>query len=210
MAEKQSGDEPLPKVTPPELRQIWEMSPEFLPNSGNGAGDDGYKPYHTETFVHIGEMVDTQNELLKVTATQVSEYEVFRKHLRDTRDWIFAVTGPEHVGADGNYVPEAETWKEAQLREMSAGHTPGSQNTQGKGHLPESAHYFGAPKKEVERLQNHMDNLMLAVADSIHLVGEFIATLHVAGKAYSTAEFNALMPAPETHGYNAPSRATPV
>ncbi|MGI5182454.1 hypothetical protein ACQEVZ_39905 [Dactylosporangium sp. CA-152071] len=157
---------------------------------------DPSTPVRRELSVSPGSIRDAVTSLLGATRTGVDAYEDFRAYLPTVKDWVFAVTGPEHVGPDGRYPVLPETFEEATIRNMYTSYPTSTSTAPTNVSTHPSAYYFGLPQDQIDDWNINQDNLLLAAADTIHLAGNFIALLDQAAQLYAKADHNATMPPP--------------
>lgn len=174
-------------VTPPTVQMdSWSNGLDGkLPGSTDGeeSGDsspDGDLLYFVADpviSVALSSLVDAQTAVLGPLRTAVDSYEALRTSFNACKEWIFIKENDRPLGrTEARYIA----------------HTNGN----GRGGLEDDKQIVEHEKlKEMApELTAGVDNGLLAIADTLYLVGEFINTLNTAAQMYTNADKESFVP----------------
>ncbi|MFG1605277.1 hypothetical protein [Actinoplanes sp. NPDC049265] len=171
----ENGDTSTPTdVTPPDLTWVPEKWP--LPATGdlgsdNGAeGGGGDTPVVADFSVDIGTLDDAQNALLPKADTALKSYTSLKTSTAGKVDWIFQ---QEHSGDLGT--------ESVQTAGSSAG---GS----GPSYHDEKVEANAELVKQTPKMKAVLDNMLLAIADSVKLAGDYTSYINTAAQTYVYAD----------------------
>ena len=177
-----SNDDRLPTDVPtPTLNQIWSTAPkipgDMVGASNSSDGSSGNKnqppPAHQPFGVYTGQIEDLENTLLSATQTRVDNYNNLKDYANSTKSWIFTMPGQTYTIHKS--VPQ--------------GARPGgAPNT-----VPVQSSTDPNPDT-TSQMSDISDNLLKGVADTLELVGQYIALLDNAAQIYGKADMSSKLP----------------
>ncbi|MGC4747917.1 hypothetical protein ACLQ28_20010 [Micromonospora sp. DT201] len=204
MADPAKITPPPADVAPPTLsiQTTWERDTSASPQWFSGpkievqdpvAPDAGAKPPEAvpdvKAFeVSTGDIEDRVIAMLSELDGQVKDYNDFKSYVEARKNWIFSVTDEDQIEGDGNaYNGEQDSY----FPNMVCG-------MQGPQAAPDDYddNYYGASPAQVTQVNTYMDNLLMACADVIHLVGQYALTVDNAGQIYANVDYGAKFPDP--------------
>jgi hypothetical protein len=156
----------------------WSTALPFVSSGpGSGSGSQNYPPC-PDISVSLSSLQDTENSLLSSASTIINAYGNLTELFSDYQNWVYG------QNATITYV-------------QYSGGVEGD-NTYGVNTEPD------AIQSQAQQFANGQDGqpginaiqayTMKAIADSMELVGQFIALINAAGNAYATADTNSALP----------------
>jgi hypothetical protein len=167
-------DDPPPDVNTPTLTAIDQGWPKpatgDIPDQSDSADDNAPPPVVPDFSVTVQTLRDAQSAVLPATDTAVSSYNTLKDMTNDSKDWIFQ---QDRSGDLGTYY----FWNAA------------SQGSQTEDIQPDPDLAAQTPKMVAS-----LDNALLAIADVVHLAGDFVAYLDLAAQVYTKADKDSFLP----------------
>jgi hypothetical protein len=167
------ADEQPPDVTPPDLTENWHLfgppmsgTPRGTP-PGASTGTASAPPPVRAYEVSPGSLEAASEAILRATHAAVGAYDDVKNYVNTNKGWVFDVANPT-VLTNTQYVPYQDT----------AYPVP-----------PWDPHADWTQQWTVQS-----DNLLLAVANTITLAGQFLDAVNNAGQFYTKADHESEMP----------------
>jgi hypothetical protein len=166
----------------PKLEQIWATAPPVPDDPGaspsGGEGGPPAPPVRIWFDVHTGSIRDVESSLLAETRSQVDHYESLKAEIHATgpmaKPVAWAMTTGEVIS--GAWRPQGYGWSEGDSKDFP--------------------HDNNEPGGQAFETSDGEERLLLATADTITLVGRYVAALNDAAQAYAHADINSRPPAP--------------
>lgn len=164
-------DTPPPDVNTPDLTMNdkgWPLA--ATGDAPGGTPPSGAPPVVPDFSVTVQTLRDAQTFLLPTVETAVNSYNTLKASTNDQKDWIFQQGSPGDLG-------QYYFWN------------PASQGTQTENVQPDPDLAAQTPKMVAS-----LDNALLAIADVVHLTGEYASYMNVAAQAYTSADKGSFLP----------------
>ncbi|WP_433349835.1 hypothetical protein [Micromonospora sp. CA-111912] len=171
---------PLKDVTPPDVTMNAAGWPKQitgeLPDATAGEGDPNASvPIVPEFSVVLSPFYDAQNALLPPLMDAVTSYEALKNMTNEYKDWVFQQDHKGDLG-DVKYVYSA------------------AREGRGTGNTPKSVHPSPELVKNTPDMRAALDNGLLAIADTLYLVGEYVGMLNTVPQVYTNADKKSFVP----------------
>ncbi|MFY1672099.1 hypothetical protein ACN27G_19360 [Plantactinospora sp. WMMB334] len=204
MADPEEITPPPPNVTPPTLgiQTTWERDPGPEPRWFSGpkitvqdpvtTGGGGEAPEAVPDVrafeVSTGDIEDRVIAMVSEAEGQVRDYNEFKAYVAARQGWIFSVGDESAIGADGDpYANEDSGYFPHMVSGMQQPQ-PAPDDHNGE--------YYGASREQVTQINTYMNNLLMACADVIHLVGQYALAVDNAGQIYANVDYASKFPDP--------------
>jgi hypothetical protein len=176
-----NGDNPTPPadLTPPDLKTVDSNWP--LPATGDLGTESNYDssseaaPEVPDFSVDVGTLDDAQNALLPKANTAVDTYTALKTSTVEKAPWIFQ---QQHAGDLGT--------EQQQVGGSAAG---GSGPTYTDVKVEANQHLV----EQTPKLKAVLDNMLLGIADSVRLAGDFTSYINTAAQTYVYADKQAFI-----------------
>ncbi|NBE80106.1 hypothetical protein [Micromonospora rubida] len=171
---------PLQDVTPPDVTMHGEGWPKQITGELSGAteseGDPNAPvPVVPEFSVVLSPFFDAQNAVMAPLMDAVMSYEALKNMTNERKDWVFAQA---HAGDLGETKDRSTAWS----RNWGGG-SGGKRITRD----PELV-------KVAPEMRAALDNGLLAIADTLYLVGEYVGMLNTVPQVYTNADKKSFVP----------------
>jgi hypothetical protein len=146
------------------------------PKNGQGSGDPSWVPLVAPIAANLISFRTTEMSLIAKAQSLVADYETLREKVFATKDTVFGQQATEESFND-------------------PGQASGGGGSGNSGHMGPSP--IQEPAKEFANIINPLQERVLEqIANSLEIVGQFIAGLNKAGQAYGYVDRNAHFPEP--------------
>ncbi|MEV0473631.1 hypothetical protein [Streptomyces prunicolor] len=155
----------------PDVQVLWSSLPAVVADGSAGSDQSTTPPLHSAVRVDIGGVRNAERGMLNAGAVMADSYETL-KNLTMSNQNVF--------GQDATMIPPAPTG----LEYASYDDTPVASPIQ------ETAKQFAAAILPAE------ETVLTRVADTLELLGQFIAAMNSAATTYATADYKSRFPEP--------------
>ena len=167
-------------VTPPDLKTNdanWPLpaTGDLGTQSGDSKSSETDAPEVPDFSVDIGTLDDAQNALLPKANTAVDSYTKLKTSTLEKAPWIFQQSKAGDLGTQSTQVGGSAAG--------GSGPTYSDVKVEANKHLVE----------QTPKLKAVLDNMLLGIADSVHLAGDFTSYINTAAQTYVYADKQAFI-----------------